>query len=364
MPLRPRKEIKDLSACAHGGVNSAELEALGLAPNGVIDFSVCTNPFPPPWLKQVLSNANVGEYPDSETTEFRQKLSGKLGVSPNNIIAGSGTMELIRLVALAYFRPGDNVLIVKPTFGEYEVATRIAGARVNESWTPLGKEFPAQLVTDSIQSIRPRAVFICNPSNPTGTYLLREAAEHLLRAHKNTLIVLDEAYLSFVDHPWSSLDLVAQGNLIVLRSMTKDYGLAGLRLGYAVASEDVIQNLRRVCPPWNVNTVAQKAGVAALDHPEYLTESCKKIKEAKRFLVDELHRLGWQPLDSDTHYFLLPVGNAPAFRSALLKKGFLVRDCTSFDLPEYVRIAPRTMPECRKLIAAIRLLVKDGGLDA
>ena len=132
-------------------------------------------------------------------------------------------------------------------------------------------------------------------------------------------------------------------------------------MGYAVANQGIISSLRRVCPPWNVNIVAQKAGVIVLEDMDYLERSKRKIKEAKHFLVDELCRLGFQPLPSDANFFLVKVGNAKRFRTALLKHGILVRDCTSFGLPEYIRIAPRTMPECQKFIAAIKALKHKGG---
>jgi histidinol-phosphate aminotransferase len=175
------------------------------------------------------------------------------------------------------------------------------------------------------------------------------------------LLILDEAFIAFVDESWSAIDLISQGNVIVVRSMTKDYALAGLRLGYAVASEEIVKGLRRVCPPWNVNIVAQKAGVAALSDADYL-ERCKpEIRQAKQFLTEELDRAGFMTVPSKTNFFLLRVGNGQKFRTALLKRGILVRDGTSFGLPEYVRIAPRTMPECQKFIAAIKALKHKGG---
>ena len=151
--------------------------------------------------------------------------------------------------------------------------------------------------------------------------------------------------------------------MVILRSMTKEYGLAGLRLGYTIASQEITDNLRRVCPPWNVNAVAQKIGAEVLADVDYLEQSKQKINEAKQFLIEELSRLGFQPLPSDAHYFLVKVGDARAFRTALLKRGIQVRDGTSFGLPEYVRIGPRTMPECQRLITTINELKKKGELD-
>ena len=150
------------------------------------------------------------------------------------------------------------------------------------------------------------------------------------------------------------MDLVSYGNLVILRSMTKDYALAGLRLGYAIATEPIISVLKRVRPPWNVNAAAQKAGIAALNADGYIEECGSKIQEAKKFLVEELTLLGLSPLPSQTNFFLVEVDNVVEFRQALLQKGILVRDCASFGLPAYIRLAPRTLPECQRLIAAIK----------
>ncbi len=366
MSLRPRPEIENLENCPHGGINYAELRVKGLSRETVLDFSVCSNPFmPPPGIKKIISTIAIDEYPDSEAVEFRERLSEKLGVTPDNIIAGSGTMELIRLIALTYFRYGDSVLILEPTFGEYEIAGKIVGARPIKQWAREADGF-APRIDETIELIRqycPRAVFICNPNNPTGKYLSRPEVEDILHAVGNGMLILDEAYITFVEKSWSSIDLISQSKVVILRSMTKDYGLAGLRLGYAIASRDIIANLRRVCPPWNVNIVAQKIGTACLERVDYLEQTRRKIRGVKKFLVDELSRLGFELLPSEANFFLVKVGNAQIFRDALLKRDIMVRDCTSFGLPAYIRIAPRTMSECRKLIDTIRKLNGEGRPD-
>jgi histidinol-phosphate aminotransferase len=175
-----------------------------------------------------------------------------------------------------------------------------------------------------------------------------------MSSSQDSLVILDEAYIAFTEKAWSSQDLVNHGHVVILRSMTKDYALAGLRLGYAIAAEPIISVLKRVRPPWNVNALAQKAGTLALNADSYLKECSSKIREAKDFLIKELERLGLSPLPSQTNFFLVRVGNATAFKQALLKKGILVRDCTSFGLPQYIRLAPRTLPECQKLIESIK----------
>ena len=329
---------------------------MGLTPETVLDFSVCTNPFmPPPGIRKILDTIVIDQYPDSEATELRQRLSERLGVSTNNILVGSGTTELIRLIALTYFGQGDSVFIIEPTYGEYEVACQIVGAESVKHRARAEDNFAPKIgeTTDFISQCHPRGVFICNPNNPTGKYLSRREVEAVLDAIGEGMLILDEAYVTFVENSWSSIELISRSNVVILRSMTKDHGLAGLRLGYAIASPEITGNMRRVCPPWNVNVIAQKIGALVLEDADYLEQSKRKIREAKEFLIDGLSRLGFQLLPSDAHYFLVKVGNAKEFRTALLKHGILVRDCNSFGLPEYVRIAPRTMPECRKLIAAI-----------
>ena len=357
MPLQPRKAIAGLKTCAHGGVNYAELTALGVNPDNLLDFSVSTNPFmPPPEIKEIMATAPIERYPDSQSTLLRGKLAGKLGIDINNILAGNGTTELIRLITMAYFRTGNTALIIEPTYGEYETACRLAGARLLHYRAAEKSGFTPDIkyITGIIQKKRPHAVFMCNPNNPTGLYLTRNDIEKVLEAAKDSLLILDEAYVPFVEKRWDALSLIGHGNIILLRSMTKDYGIPGLRLGYAAADRDIIDVLRAVMPPWNVNAVAQQAGTYLLENDEYLEESLRKTREVAKFLKRELAKLGFAVLPSDTHYFLVKVANAAAFRRALLAKGIMVRDCSSFGLPQYIRISPRSLPDCRQLVAAFK----------
>ena len=355
--LQPKPNIDKLAPSPHGGINYIELKKLGIYPETILDFSVSTNPFgPPPGVREALSSASIECYPDSEATELKQSLAKKLNIAPENLLIGSGSTELIRLVAVAYFGAEDSVLIPQPTYGEYEVACHLVGARVLKQ--PMPKETNFQLnIAETVELIRkhqPRGIFLCNPNNPTGQYLSREEVKQILSITKDSLVILDEAYIAFTEGAWSSSDLISGGNLVILRSMTKDYALAGLRLGYAISAEPIIAILRRVRPPWNVNCVAQRAGVLALNDDAYLKACGLKIREAKEFLIKELTHLGLSPVPSQTNFFLVKVGNAAKFRQALLKRGFLVRDCASFGLPDYIRLAPRTPPECQRLITAIK----------
>jgi histidinol-phosphate aminotransferase len=356
LPLPLRFEVQHIISSEHGGIDYAELEALGIASEEVLDFSANLNPFgPPPGIEEVMSQADIAGYPDSRATNLRRLLADKLRVKVKNILIGSGSTELIRLVALAYFGRGDSVLIIEPTFGEYQVACQISGASLikQRRGTENGFRLNIEETIELIHRHHPKGIFVDNPNNPTGQYLSQVEFEQLLDAGKDSLLVLDEAYIAFMDNVWPSLDMVEGNNLLILRSMTKDYALAGLRLGYAVAGEEIIATLSRICPPWNVNTVAQKVGIKVLENEGYLKQCQVELKQARGYLVTELKRLGLSPLPSATNFFLVEVAGAAQFRHQLLRKGILVRDCTSFGLPSYVRISPRTLSECRRLVTTV-----------
>jgi len=362
MSLQPRPEIADLKVSQHGGLNYAELEAMGISPDEVLDFSVSSNPHgPPPGLVAATKDARIDRYPDSEASELRHRLGRRLRVDPRNIIVGSGSTELIRLAALAYLGRDDKALIIEPTFGEYEVACHIMGAAIVRQRLSDrdGFALDMDMTQELMRRHRPRVVFLCNPNNPTGSYLSRQEFQRLLAAAPDSLVILDEAYIAFVPETWPSTDMIEDNNLLILRSMTKDYTLAGLRLGYAVAHQEIVDTLRRVCPPWNVNAVAQQAGVFALQQEEFSRRTRIQVSQAKAYLVRELTRLGLRPLPSRTNFFLVEVGDASDWRRRLLKKGILVRDCTSFGLPHHVRIAPRDFMACSRLVAAIKELQRE-----
>ena len=361
MPLRPKRHIVGLAGGVHGGPDHAELKALGIDADEVLDFSVCTNPFmPPPGVRESISAAPIERYPDSQASILREKLAEKLGINAENILAGSGTTELIRLIVSVYFRRNDRILILEPTYGEYETACRLGGIglikyRAKEED---GFAYNVEEMIGICRRQKPRGVFICNPNNPTGRYLQRNDIVKIIQNLKDGLVILDEAYMPFIEKNWDSLDLIKHDNIIIMRSMTKDYGLPGLRLGYAVACREIIDGLRPAAPPWNVNAAAQQAGTYVLEKDDCLKESLRKTGEAKDYLVKAISQLGLETLPSDAHYFLVKAGDAATLRRSLLERGILVRDCSSFGLEEYVRVSPRTMPECRKFIDALSDVIK------
>lgn len=352
----PRPEVYFASPTSHGGPDYVELEALQLSPEEVLDFSVNSNPFgPSPRVLQALANVPLDRYPDREALALRRALAAHLDVAPERIVIGNGAAELLWLIALAYVNIGDVVLILSPTFGEYARVAALQGARVHH-WTARAEDnftIAEEEVFHRLSQLRPRLVFICNPNNPTGIVLSSEALQRWCLSCPDTLFVVDESYHAFAIG-FQSATVLRCANLLVVRSMTKDYALAGLRLGYAVGDEVVIEAIRRVRPAWNVNTLAQAAGLAALSDADHLRCSLEALHAATRVFRQEMQALGWQPLPSAVHFFLLHVGNGAAFRSALLQRGILVRDCKSFGLPAYVRIAPRRPEENARLVAALR----------
>lgn len=354
--ILPRPEVQATPPDRHGALDFEELARLGIAPDEILDFSVNSNPFgSSPAVRKALRNVVIERYPDRESLTLRTALAAKFGLELPQILIGNGTAELLWLVAIAYLRSGDTVLVLKPTFGEYARSVALMGAQVESIWgtEENGFNFTVQTIQEFLTIRSPRLAYICNPNNPTGTTFTSGTIREVAKAHPCTLFVIDEAYLQFVpDLPSCiSLDLP---NVLVLRSMTKDYAIAGLRLGYAVGQLDVIEALAKVRPPWDVNAIAQEAGLAALMDEEYLSQTMIYLHAAKGKFLSGLQSLGLQPVPSATHYFIIKVGNAADFRQRLLEHKIQVRDCASFGLPDYIRVATRKPAENAKLLSAFK----------
>jgi histidinol-phosphate aminotransferase len=358
--LQPRAAVQATPFSLHGAFDFSELEQLGLQPDDVLDFSVNSNPHgPSPRVVEALSHVRLDVYPDREALVLRRVLAERLKVSPQAIIVGNGISELVLLVVLAYVQPGQRVLIVGPTYGEYRRAASLMEAQIEQWDSRAESSFAVDGEAILSQYVPPHLTFLCNPNNPTGTWLSLESIARLAMAWPQTLWIVDEAYLPFVPNATSALEL-GQENILVLRSMTKDYALAGLRLGYAVGNEAVISALARVRPPWNVNALAQAAGLAALSDQEHLTRGMELIQQDKRHFVESLAAAGLRVYPSATHFFLVETGDGAATRRALLQRGLLVRDGASFGLPTCVRIATRQREDNLRLISAIQEVDMDG----
>ena len=348
MPIRPRREVDQLAAVTHGGFHGGNKH--------VIDFSANVNPYgPSPRVWDALREVPIGRHPDPRATRLRQFLSERAGLAMNQVLIGNGSVDLIYHIAVAFLRPGDRVLIVEPTFGEYAAACRIMGADIVSVPTQPLEQFridPTALAA-WLQRVQPRLFFLCHPNNPTSIYLERDAVEILLSACRDTLMVLDEAFVRFLEDPWSALDLLQTGHLLILRSLTKDYALTGLRVGYAMAMPPIIQAIEKVQPPWSVNALAQAGAIAALEDEEYLCRTLAELQQAKRGLVAQLVERELAPLPSSVHYFLLPVRSAAETYARLLERDILVRDCTSLGMPTFVRIATQKQEDNAMLLRTL-----------
>jgi histidinol-phosphate aminotransferase len=350
-----RPALQQVSDVTHGALDFAELARLGLQPEAVLDFSVNGNPYgPSPAVRAAVVGVAIERYPDREALALRCALADHLGSTPERIMAGNGSMELLWLAALAFIRPGDGVVILSPTFGEYGRVSRLMEAHIHSISARPETAFAvdAEAVLQTLRRVQPRLVFLCNPNNPTGTYLPVETIAAWASALPGALFVVDEAYLTFA-HEARSVLTVQTDNMLVLRSMTKAYALAGLRLGYAVGHRHLLDVLGKVRPPWSVNAMAQAAGIAALGDTIHLEHCLAQLGQAKQQFVHDLHQVGLPPLASATHFFLLRVGDATAYRQVLLQRGILVRDCTSFGLPPYIRVATRRPEENARLLGAL-----------
>ena len=345
-------------ATVHGGLDAAELQRLGLRPEQVLDFSSNVNPLGPSLrIKHAAAKANLSAYPDRHCLALREAIAARLEVGINKILVGNGTVQLIHLLTRAFLNPGQTCLIFAPTFGEYEEAATIAGGDMHFFQAEEAQQFRwfIDAVVYTIKRIRPGIVFLCNPNNPTGVYLDRSEVQRILAAVAvDRLLVLDDSYAPLSDSSWDSLSLLNSGNITILRSMTKDHALAGVPLGYMLAEPSIVSATARLQPAWSVNSVAQAAGEAALTDEAHVTAAREVISKSKTYLYDELEALGVTVTASAANFVLARVGDAAKVGGALLWKHIAVRDCTSFWLPEYIRIAVRNPEECVRLIEAMR----------
>ena len=354
--ILPRPEVQRTPLDQHGALDFAELARLGISPDEIIDFSTNGNSYgASPLAAAAIQRTIIDRYPDRESLALRDALAQQFNLNRAQIIVGNGTAEILWLIALAFLRPADRVLILAPTFGEYARSVALMGAQVEELRANIEDNFTfsAETIHQACVGVSPRLAFICNPNNPTGGVLAPQIIRALAKAYPQTLFIIDEAYLQFVPKMPSSIALNLP-NLLALRSMTKDYAIAGLRLGYALGPADLITALVKVRPPWNVNAVAQEVGLASLMDIEYLPKTISRLHAAKQDLVAGIQALGLAPSPSATHYFLVQVRSAAKLRQQLLERRIQVRDCTSFGLPDHIRIATKTPPENEKLLAALK----------
>jgi len=368
--------FRTLTAAVHGGVDRTALRAEGATLDGLLDFSSNRAPLgAAPGVAAALARVDVEAYPDPRAAELATALAAYHGVSAGQVVVGNGSTELIRLIAQLALGPGDVALSLAPSFGEYELGTRLAGAEFAEvrlvrgaggaaggpaadrgSGAPAGFDVDEPALRVALGRLRPRLCWLCSPNNPTGAALGSALIERLAGDYPDTLFVLDEAYRDLLAEPQWSAALLAAGNLVVLHSLTKAWGLAGLRLGYALLEAGQAAALRAAAPPWNVNACAQAAGLAALADLAHYQGSVGLMRQGRDRLSAALRERGWQVEPSAAGFFLVDMGDAPAARRVLLRGGCLVRDCSSFGLPAHVRVSPRLPEQNERLLAAFAAL--------
>jgi len=303
----------------------------------------------------------INFYPDAHSYYLREALSRRLGLSADQIALGNGADGLIREVCLAYLEEGDEVIVSCSSFPVYDISAQVVRARLVK--TPL-KDNGLDL-TAMAAAITPRTklVFICNPNNPTSTMVTAaEVEQFMARVPDGVLVVLDEAYYEFVDSADfpDSLRYVREGrkNVLVLRTFSKIYGMAGLRLGYGVACPEVMAALETVRESFPVNRLAQAAGLAALEDAEFLRRTVEMNHAGRLYLYREFERLGLPCVRSHTNFVLVKVGpQAGRLFQALLRQGVIVRPCTGYDLPEHLRITVGMPEQNARLIQALETVL-------
>ncbi len=321
------------------------------------------NPLPPSDRVQkaiIAALSSLDRYPDGSGFYLRQALAKKHGVMPDQVVLGNGSNELIELLVRAFLRPGDEAVVPHPSFVVYPMIVQAAGGvRV----MVMLKDFRLDLDAMA-RAITPmtKIVFVANPNNPTATIVTRDEVEHFMsRVPERTIVVFDEAYIEFAmgpDFP-DTLSYVKQGRkLVVLRTFSKAASLAGLRMGYGIADADAIALMNRIRQPFNVNSLAQVAALAALDDEAHTLECVRMIEAGRHFLYDEFKRIGLQYVPSRANFILVDVGrNAADIYQKLLHQGVIVRPMTPFGLETALRITVGTPEENRKLVKALRVVL-------
>lgn len=295
-------------------------------------------------------------YPDGGCYRLKAALAGKLGIAREELIIGNGTDELLILLALAYINPGDEAVMARPTFSEYEFALRLMGGIPHpvplQTGDAFGYDFDAFAAA---VNERTRLLFICSPNNPTGTIVQRRPLERFLASlPPGILVVLDHAYVEYVTDPAhpDGLEYVRQGRpVVVLRTFSKIYGLAGLRIGYAFAPAPVIADLNRVREPFNVNAAAQAAALAALEDGDHLARSRDVAERGRRQLAEGLERMGFKTAPTEANFCFVDVKtDSRRVFKALLERGVIVRSGDIFGYPTWIRVTCGTEEQnCRFL---------------
>lgn len=328
----------------------------------VIKLASNENPLGPSGLakdaiKKALSGIN--RYPDSSGFYLKKRLSRYLNISPAGIILGNGSDEIIDIIIKTFVEEDENIITADVTFLEYEIIAQVNNHRVIK--VPLKYfKYDLEAIEKRIDK-KTKVIFIANPNNPTGTYVTRyELEDFMLGLPVDVLLVLDEAYDAFIDvddFP-NSLAYTANHNVILMKTFSKAYGLAGLRIGYAIAQPELILYMERVRQPFNVNSLAQAAATAALDDKKFLRKTRQVILEGKEYLYASLQRMGIAYVATVANFILIDVGRdgVSVFKD-MLKYGVIVRDMKQYGLKNFIRVTIGTKQENERFIKVLKKIL-------
>ena len=335
------------------------------APPGAVKLASNENACgPSPKIRKALKSFSAWErYPDGSSLGLRMALSGRLGVLPEEILVGAGSDEIGDFLARAFLRPKDAVVYPKYTFIRYGMAAMAAGARRIE--TGVNTDFSVDLedLIRAIRAARPRMVCLANPNNPTAAVLRREEFLELAKhVPPSCLFVVDEAYYEYAvlaaDYPDSLLCLKKYPNMVVLRTFSKIYGLASLRVGFAVANVRLISELHKVRPPFNVSAIGQMAAILALEDQDHVWRCAQKNVRERDRLTAALESLGFRVHTGAANFVLVdlrPRAGRDVF-PRLARKGLVVRTLDPYGLPHHIRITIGSPKENDRLLAAMESL--------
>ena len=354
MQLNP--QLADLPVYQPGRALEEVAQELGLPLEGLIKLASNENPLgPSPKSIQAIQEtaSQIHLYPDGNAFFLRNRLAKKLKVDPGNLIFGNGSNEIIEFVAHALLGPRSNIVVSQYCFAIYPIVAHLAGAACIS--VPASKH--GHNLTAMLEAITPdtRIVFVANPNNPTGTLASREEVMNLTEnLPDHILLVLDEAYFEFLDAPANMLPFIStKPNLLLMRTFSKIYGLAGLRVGYGIGPPDFIAELEKIRQPFNLNTMAQSAALAALEDDEHLEQTRKTTKAGLKFFESELEALGIEFVPSHANFILAKVGNGQQMFLDLQKHGIITRPMGGYRLPEWIRISIGTTKQNERCLNAL-----------
>lgn len=360
--------IRAISPYRAGKPTGELAREFGLESSSIVKLASNENPLGfSPRVKQALidylsgnSLAELGRYPDPNAFDLKAVLAKHYGVDMANITIGNGSNDLLEIVSLAFLDENGSAVYSENAFVVYNLSTQARGARhIAVPSKDLGLDLDRMY--DAIEDDT-RLIYISNPNNPTGSFHPKEEIivflERVQASRGNkTLVVLDEAYNEYLDPElrFNSAELIAKySNLVVLRTFSKAYGLAGLRVGFAIAHAEVTDYLNRVRQPFNVNTLAQVAAIVALEDDEFLEQTYQLNKAGKAYLSTEFDRMGIAYVPSYTNFILFEMHEGPKVAQALLAKGVIVRPVVGDGLPNHLRVSIGTEEENRRFIAALK----------